>query len=85
MQLNCISFNVRVPEVRSFIGFEVTEFFQEPGNLYDDSENILIRRMVVHGESFNSLVVLNDWVETFFFEFLPVLAEFVLVVVVEHE
>ena len=41
--------------------------------------------MVVHGKSFNSFVVLNDWVETFFFEFLPVLAEFVLVVVVEHE
>lgn len=72
-------------EIGRFISLKVTKLFQESRNLYNDSENILIGRMVVHRKSFDSLIVLDNWIKSFFFQFLPILAQFILVVVVKHE
>lgn len=39
----------------------------------------------MHAESLDGLVVFNDWVEAFLFQFLPVPAQFVFVVGVEKQ
>lgn len=39
----------------------------------------------MHGESLNCLVVLNHRIKTLLLQFLPILAQLVLVVVVEHQ
>ena len=69
----------------SVVGLKITKFFQEPWYLDYNSEYALICGVIVHAEAFNSFVVLNYRVEPFFFKFLPVSAEFVLVVRVEQE
>jgi hypothetical protein len=41
--------------------------------------------MVVHREPLNGLVVLNHRIEPLLLKFLPVLTQFVLIIVVEHK
>lgn len=51
----------------SVIGLEIAKLFQKSRYLDDDSENVLVRGVVVHTETFNSFVVLDDWIEAFLF------------------
>ena len=39
----------------------------------------------MHGETFNSLIVLDNWVESLLLEFLPVTTQFILIIGVEHQ
>ena len=74
-----------MPEIGSFVGFKITEFFQELWYLNDYSENIFIWWVIVHWESLNGLVVLNDRVESFLLKFLPIPTQFILIVLVKQE
>ena len=62
-----VSFNEWVPKGRGIVGLEITKFFEESGYLNDDPEDILVWRMIVHAETFNGFIVLDDWVKSFFF------------------
>lgn len=85
MKLQSITLNVRMSKAWSLIGFKITELFEKPRDLYDDSKYILVRRMVVHRKSFNSFIVFDNRIESFFLEFLPVFTQFILIVVIKHE
>lgn len=85
VQFNCISLNVRMPEIGRLIRLKVTKLFQEPRYLHNDPENILVRRMIVHRKPLHSLIVLNHRIKPLLLQLLPVLAQLVLIVVVEHQ
>lgn len=85
MKLQSITLNVRMSKAWSLIGFKITKLFEKPRDLYDDSKYILVRRMVVHRKSFNSFIVFDNRIESFFLEFLPVFTQFILIVVIKHE
>jgi hypothetical protein len=74
-----------VSEIRSLVCLKVAKLFQEPGNLDNYPKNILIRRMIMHRESLNCLVVLNDRIKTFFFQLLPISTQVILIVGIKHE
>lgn len=85
VKLQSITLNVWMPKAWGLIGFEVTELFEESWNLNDNSKNILVRRMVMHRKPFNSFIIFDNRIKSFFFEFLPVFTQFILIVVIKHE
>ncbi len=85
MKLQSITLNVRMSKAWSLIGFKITKLFEKPWDLYNDSKYVLVRRMVMHRKSFNSFIVFNNRIESFFLEFLPVFTQFILIVVIKHE
>ena len=72
-----------MPEGGSVICLKITEFLQKSRDLHNNSEDILIGGVVVHAEPFHSFVVFNNRVETFLFQFLPILAQLIFIVGVE--
>ena len=66
LQLHHITFNKGMPEIGSFICFEIAEFLEELWYLNNYSENVFVRWVVVHWKSFDCLVVLYHRVEAFF-------------------
>ena len=69
----------------SFIGLEITKFLQKFRNLNNNSEDIFIRWMIVHRKPFNSFIVLNNWIKTFFLEFLPIPTQLIFIMLIEEK
>ena len=67
------------------VGLEIGKLSKEPGDLGNDSEEIVGSGVVVHLEALYGFVVFDDGIEGSFFEFLPVSAEVVFGVGVEEE
>ena len=62
-----VAFDEGMAEGWGVVGLEIAEFLEESRNLDDNSENIFIRRMIVHAETLNCLVVFDDRIKSFFF------------------
>lgn len=54
-------------ELWSVVGFEVRKFSEEPGDLSDDSKEIVRGGVIVHLKPFNGFIVLDNWIERAFF------------------
>ena len=67
------------------VGFEIGKLSEEPGDLGDDSEEVVGSGVVMHLETLDGFVVFDDGVEGSFFKFLPVSAKIVFGVGVEEE
>lgn len=63
-----------MPEMRREVCLKVAKFLKEARDLHDDAKEVLARRMILHLEPFDRLIVLDHRVKALLFKLLPVTA-----------
>jgi len=67
------------------ISLEIRKFSEESRDLSDNPKEIIRGRMIMHLESFNSLIVFYDRIERSFLKFLPISTKIIFGVWIEKQ
>lgn len=85
IHFDSLTLNWRMSETWCIVCLEITKLLQKTANLHNDSKDIFLSRVIMHRKSFDCFIILDNWVEALFLQFLPVTTQVVLVIGIEKQ